>query len=161
MKSRMWAHIGQRKALCNLKHMATKIAGDKKKVGQPTRRLSTALWPRWTTRRKMINVWSHGDIATYHLYIMSSIMSMTWYDIHNHTDIMPYHDMVSCSVQISCRIMTMYHVPYHAYIMFSIMQISCRIMTMYHVPYHAYIMYIWKNRPEENSNISRRITLCV
>ena len=35
MKSRMWAHIGQRKALCNLKHMATKIAGDKKKVGQP------------------------------------------------------------------------------------------------------------------------------
>mgnify|MGYP006893316183 FL=1 len=27
--------IGQRKALCNLKHMATKIAGDKKKVGQP------------------------------------------------------------------------------------------------------------------------------
>ena len=27
--------IGQRKALCNLRHMATKIAGDKKKVGQP------------------------------------------------------------------------------------------------------------------------------
>ena len=25
--------IGQRKALCNLKHMATKIAGEKKKVG--------------------------------------------------------------------------------------------------------------------------------
>ena len=33
----MWAQIGQRKALCNLKHMATKIAGDKKASSRPAK----------------------------------------------------------------------------------------------------------------------------
>ena len=51
---------------------------------------------------------------------------MTWYDIQNHTDIMPYHHMVSCSV--SCR----YHAVSWQCITFRIMHISCSVSCRYH-----------------------------